>query len=168
MSFISSFEIINVFIPDPNIFLWIATSVADAAAVIPNGIGTLLANGLSTFPIKGNPVVRNGTKSLPKILLDCLILCNWVFDSFILAEELFAEALQSLETCVLVDNNLSRKLFPLLELPKTFDEIFKVTSVPFLNPDYIFLIWELDNLIVFKVQSVIYWVILYWCQIKSQ
>ena len=34
-------------------FLWIAASVADAAAVNPNGIETLLANGLSTFPIKG-------------------------------------------------------------------------------------------------------------------
>ena len=34
-------------------FLWIAASVADAAAVNPNGIETLLANGLSTFPVKG-------------------------------------------------------------------------------------------------------------------
>ena len=49
ISFISSFEFINVVIPDPNIFLWIATSVADDAAVNPNGIKTLLANGLSTF-----------------------------------------------------------------------------------------------------------------------
>ena len=30
-----------------NIFLWIAASVSDAAAVNPNGIKTLLANGLS-------------------------------------------------------------------------------------------------------------------------
>ena len=34
-------------------FLWIAASVADAAAVNPNGIETLLATGLSTFPVKG-------------------------------------------------------------------------------------------------------------------
>ena len=42
--FISSFKIINVVIPDPNIFLWIAApvaAVAAAAAVNPNGIKTL-------------------------------------------------------------------------------------------------------------------------------
>ena len=42
----------------PNIFLWIATSVAAAAAaaaVNPTGIKTLLANGRSTFFLKGNP-----------------------------------------------------------------------------------------------------------------
>ena len=44
--FISSFKIINVVVPDPNIFLWIAASVA---AVNPNGIKRLLANGLNTF-----------------------------------------------------------------------------------------------------------------------
>ena len=87
---ISSLEITNIVVPDLNIFLWIATSVPDAAAVNPNGIKTLLANGLSTFPIKGNPVFSNGPKSLPKNPPDCPILCNWVFDNFILAEELFA------------------------------------------------------------------------------
>ena len=35
--------------PDPNIFLWIAASVADAAAVNPNGNKTFLANGVNTF-----------------------------------------------------------------------------------------------------------------------
>ena len=49
VSFISSFEVISVAIPDPNIFLWIAASVARAAAVNSNGIKTLLDNGLSTF-----------------------------------------------------------------------------------------------------------------------
>ena len=57
ISFISSFEIVNVVyfakserrIPDPKFFLWIAASVAAAAAVNPNGIKTLLANGFSTF-----------------------------------------------------------------------------------------------------------------------
>ena len=37
ISFIFSLEIINAVKPDPNIFLWIAASVADAAAVNPNG-----------------------------------------------------------------------------------------------------------------------------------
>ena len=47
-------------------FLWIAASIADASAVIPNGIKMLLANGLSTFFIIGNPVFSNGSKSLRK------------------------------------------------------------------------------------------------------
>ena len=66
ISSISSFEIINVVNPDSNTFLWQAASVANAAAVNPNGIKTLLANGLSTFPIKDNPIFSNGTKSLTK------------------------------------------------------------------------------------------------------
>ena len=74
-----------------------------------NCIKTLLAYGLSTFPIKGNPVCRNVLKSLPKNPLHCPILCNQVFDNFILAEELFAKVLRSFETCVLV-NNLCGKL----------------------------------------------------------
>ena len=63
---------------DPNIFLWIATSVADAAAVNSNGIKTLLATGLSTFRFKGNPVFSNGPEKLPKNPSDCAIWSNWV------------------------------------------------------------------------------------------
>ena len=40
------------------------TSIADAAAVTTNDIKIILANSLSTFPIKGNPVFDNGPKSL--------------------------------------------------------------------------------------------------------
>ena len=36
---------------DPKVCLWIAASATDAVAVNPNGIKTLLANGLNTFPI---------------------------------------------------------------------------------------------------------------------
>ena len=61
---------------NPIIFLWKAASVADAATVNPNGIKTLLASGLSTFFIKGYPVFSNCPKSLPKMFLDCPILCN--------------------------------------------------------------------------------------------
>ena len=53
-----------------------AASVADAAAVNPNGIKAPLANGLSAFPIKGNPVFSNGPKSLPKNPPDYPILCK--------------------------------------------------------------------------------------------
>ena len=64
IQFISPFQIINVVIPDPKIFLWIAASFADAAAVKPNGIETVLANDQSTFFIKDNPIFNNGSKSL--------------------------------------------------------------------------------------------------------
>ena len=72
ISFISSFEIINVVVPDPKIFLWIVASVP-AAAVNSNSIKTLLANGLSRFFIKGNSVFSNDPKSLPKNLPGCRI-----------------------------------------------------------------------------------------------
>ena len=80
----------------------------------------LPSGGLSTFPIKGNPVFSNGPKILPKNPPDCPILWNWVFESVILPEELFAKTLQSFETCLLI-NNLCRKLFSSLESPKIFD-----------------------------------------------
>ena len=76
-------------IPDPNVFWWIAESVADAAAVSSDVIKTLLAYGFSTFPIKGNLVFSNGPISLPDNPPNCPILCNWVLNNFILAEELF-------------------------------------------------------------------------------
>ena len=61
-------KIVNVVTLDSNIFLWIATSVSDAAAVNPDGIKTLLANGLSSLFIRGNPGFSNGPKSLSKSL----------------------------------------------------------------------------------------------------
>ena len=45
MSSISSFDITNSVVPDPNIFLYISASAADAAAVDPNDIKTFLGNG---------------------------------------------------------------------------------------------------------------------------
>ena len=97
---IFSSEIINVVNPDPNTFSSIAVFVAAAAAVNPNDIKTFLANVLSTFSIKGNPVFSNGPKSLPKNPPDCPMLCNWVSDNFELADELFQKALRSFATCV--------------------------------------------------------------------
>ena len=67
-------------------FLWIAVSVAAAAAAVNhNGIKTVLANGLSTFPINDNRVFNNGPKSLLKSPLDCPNLCTEDFDNFTLA-----------------------------------------------------------------------------------
>ena len=55
ISSISSFEIINVAIPAPKMFVGKVASVADAV-VNPNGIKALLANAFSTFFIKGKQV----------------------------------------------------------------------------------------------------------------
>ena len=68
ISFIFSFKIVNVVLSDPNIFLRMSASVADAAAVDPNGIKTFLANAFNTFFIKGNPGFSNGPKRLPNKL----------------------------------------------------------------------------------------------------
>ena len=57
-------------------FLIVTASVADAAAVNPNGIKILLDSGLTTFPIKDNPDFSYSPKSLPKNPPDCPILCN--------------------------------------------------------------------------------------------
>ena len=120
--------------PDPKTFFGIAASVANPAAANPNGL-ILLANGLRTFFIKGKPGFSNSLRSLPENPLDCPILESWVFDYFILADELFAKALQSPKTCVLVNHNLCRKSVSSIELI-TFDERFKITSVPCFIPDF--------------------------------
>ena len=57
------------------IFLCIPASAADAAAVNPKGINTLLADGLITFFIKDNPVFSNGPSNIPKNP-DCIIFDN--------------------------------------------------------------------------------------------
>ena len=84
-------------------------NIADAAAINPNDIKILLANVLSTFLIKGDPVFSNGLKCLTRNPHDCFILCNWDFDNFISVDILLAKALRSFETCVLVNNDLCGK-----------------------------------------------------------
>ena len=87
-------------------------------------------------------------------------------DNFIVADELFAKALRSLGTCLLVNNNLRGKTFSTLESPATFDESFKVISVPFFIPDSNLLSYVL----VFYVQNVIlshFVIILHQNKIKS-
>ena len=62
--------------PDPKIFLCIPASAANAAAVNPKGIKKLLANGLITLFITGNPVFSHGPSNLPRKPPDCIILDN--------------------------------------------------------------------------------------------
>ena len=46
--------------PDPKMVFWITAPVAEAAAVNPNGVKTLLGNSISTVFINGKPAVING------------------------------------------------------------------------------------------------------------
>ena len=72
MSFISSFEIIKVVVPEPCIFFWIPASIAEAAAVISNGTKTFYAKGIATF--------INGTANLP--IIDPKNPPNWIVLKF--------------------------------------------------------------------------------------
>ena len=46
-------------------FYWISASAAEATAVNPNGIITLLANSLNTYFINGKPTFIKGPKRVP-------------------------------------------------------------------------------------------------------
>ena len=127
---------------DSNIFF----SIAGAGAVTPNGITTLLINDVSTFFVKAKASFVNGRRNPPS----CTILDIWVF-------KLFAKALGNLENCVSVNNNLCVKLLPSSEPPKTFNERFKVTLLPFFISDFYLLSCALYNF-TFKV---LYRVVLY-------
>ena len=91
-----------------------------------------------------------------KILLIVLLYAIWVFDNFILAEDLLVKALWSLKTCILVNKNLWEKLFSSLESPVTFEYIFKGTSVPFFIPDFNLLSCKLDSF-TFEVFEIRIW-----------
>ena len=70
---------------------------------------------------------------------------------------IICKSLQSLKTCVLINNNLWGNIVSKLELPIAFDERFKVSSVLFFISDFNLLSLELDSF-AFKVLC---WVILY-------
>ena len=93
MPSISSFNIISVFVPDPNIFFCIQASAVDVAAVNRNGIKTLLVNVLITFFINSSPVFNNELRSLPRNPAHCIILEKLVFNNLLSIDELFAKTL---------------------------------------------------------------------------
>ena len=62
-------------------FLWVPASTA---AVNPNYIKILLANGWSTFFINGKPTFTNGPRRPPRNPPDSIVFDIWIFDSFIL------------------------------------------------------------------------------------
>ena len=57
-----------------NLFFLNSCICCDATPVNPNGIKTLLANGLSTIFIKGKAVFSNSLKGLPRIPPNCNVL----------------------------------------------------------------------------------------------
>ena len=101
-------EVINVVKLDPNIFfLCMAASVADVAAVNPNGIKKVLANGLSTFPINGNPVFNDG----PKIILKILPIVEFYVTEFLIILYLL--------------KNYLKKVYEALELKNCVENYFR-------------------------------------------
>ena len=101
--FISPIEIITVIMRYLNIFLGIAASVANTAAVNPNGIKIHLANGLSTFSLKpihfSVMVLKVYIRSLPngpKSPTNYHILRR-LFDNFILGNELLGKVYNALK-----------------------------------------------------------------------
>ena len=141
MSSISFFDIISVVY-----FLCIHASAADAAAINPKEIKTLLPNGLITFFISGNPVFSNRPSNLPKNPPDCIILDNWVFGNLISADEWFVKDLRRFETSLLVNNNSWGKFVPLS--PIILDNNLKTTSVSFFIADLNLIALHLNYCIV--------------------
>ena len=80
-------------------FLFIAASVADAAAVKPS-----MPNGLTTDFNKGNPDFNNGIKIFKN--LPICILVNCAFQNLISADVWLLNAFLRLRVCLLVSNNL--------------------------------------------------------------
>ena len=66
-------------------------------------------------------------------------LCFQVFPNLTLGNELFAKALQCLDTSLSVDNNFCGKLVSLLKSKITFYERFEATSAPFFISDFNFI-----------------------------
>ena len=73
MSFISLFEIIKVVVreaedewrPEPCIFFWVPASIAEEAAVIPNGAKTFFVKGTATFINGPASLLNNDPKNPP-------------------------------------------------------------------------------------------------------
>ena len=120
--------------------MFIAASVADAAAVRPN-----IPNGLITDFSKGNPVFNNGAKNLKNPPF--CILVNCAFDNLISVDVCLAKVLRIFATCLLVNNNLCGKLVSSSQLPIIFEDNLKTTSVPFFIADFNSISCEFDNFI---------------------
>ena len=100
MSFISSFKIIKVVVPEPCIFFWIPASIAGAEAVIP-GVKIFFAKATATF-ING---LANLLNSDPNNHPDWIILEIWALESFKSVDMLLLNSFLSFVLCPVVSNN---------------------------------------------------------------
>ena len=92
MPVISSFEVINIVVPEPCIFFWVRESVAYAAAVIPIEAKIFFVNG--TAGLINEPAIFLYNE--PKIPPDWAILDICVLNNFISTDILFSNAFLSL------------------------------------------------------------------------
>ena len=88
MLFVFSFKIIKVVVQKPCIFFWIPKSIAEAAAVIPNGTKTYFAYGTATFINGPSNLLSNEPKNPP----DWIILDIRALDTFTSVDILFSNA----------------------------------------------------------------------------
>ena len=65
MPLIYLLEIVKVVVPEPYIFFSIPASIAEAAAVIPNGPKTFFAKGIAIFRNGPANLLTNEPKNLP-------------------------------------------------------------------------------------------------------
>ena len=87
--------------PESCIFFCILPSIADIAAVKPNGANMFLASGIATF-INGPATLLN---NLPKNPPDCINFFICALLNFISAAKLLFIAFLYLVLCLVVNNN---------------------------------------------------------------
>ena len=142
----------KIVFPDPNIFLYIHASAADAAAINPKGIKTILANGLIIIYINGNPVFDNRPSNLPKNPPDWTILEVSALQSFKSIDILLLNTFLTFVFRLVVNNNSCGKSFPL----NIFKLILRAVPVLFLTAVFSFFSWVSDNLTFTLLYSTIY------------
>ena len=80
-------------------------SVADAAAFNPNGINTLLADGVNAFFTNDKRTLVHGPATQQRNPTDCIILESQDFDNFVFFDELLEKPCEDLERiCQLIVN----------------------------------------------------------------
>ena len=82
-------------------FFWISASVAEVAAVIPNGAVKSFAKRTATFINEPANVLKN----YPKNLSDWIILEIWASESFVSVDILLLSPFPNFVFCLAVNNN---------------------------------------------------------------
>ena len=118
MLFISSFEIIEVVVPEPRIFFWISASIAEAAAVIPNKAKAVYAKRIATFINGPASLLNNDAKKPPYWII--LKIC--ALESFKSADILLLNRFLSFVFRLVVSNSLCARSFK-LNILNSFSEL---------------------------------------------